>query len=157
MQKPGHLFDWLMNYYALVQLAHFTTLIVAGIAFAVTGELGFPASPPPTGWSQQAFRFLFCTGIVDGLNALTTPFLLWAYLKRKAFLNWLGAANLTIMLYSSILFLAGTWPSGAWQTHSFEYGLLSLVFAPVMLLILLAFSRFLRWSSLLKNTSADRE
>jgi len=156
MQKPRHLFDWLMIYYTLVQLAHFTTLVVAGIAFASTRNLGFPASPPPAGWSAQALRFLLGTGIVDGLNALTTPILLYAYLYRKPFCNWLASVNLTVMLYSSILFLAGTWPSGAWQSHPFEYGLLPLVFAPVILLIVMAFFRLLGRNSLLKSPSSDK-
>ena len=127
----------LVTYYGLLELAHIIVLAWAGLRFLRTGDLGFPAAPPPDGWSPQVVPFLIATAALDALNGMLAWAFVYGYWTRAPWRWWVGGITLTATLYSAIVFCAGTIASGAWQHRPAGY--LSLVAAalPVIALALL--------------------
>lgn len=127
----------LVGYYGLIEAAHIVVLVWAGISLARTGLIGFPAPPPPEGWSSQVQPFLVAAGVVDGANVtIAWPFV-YGYFSRARWRWWVGAVTLTASVYSAIVFVWGTMATGAWGYRPGGYLVLAVVFAPVAALVLL--------------------
>ena len=122
----------LIVYYGILQSAHFLTLLRAGVVLFQTGEMPFPAPSPPEGWSQQAIPFLVGMGIVDAVAIILALIFVYQSIIRKQPRPLLGIISLTIAMASAVLFAVGTFPSGAWATHSLAYGLMVVLFVPVI-------------------------
>jgi|GEM_PF-1194738 len=137
-------FRLLVLYYGALQIVHFCTVAAAGVMIRRSGEMGFPAAPPPEGWSIQVQPFLIGTGLIDAVNAGIALLFVYAFLRQKPWSTWLGASTLTIMLYSAVIFIAVTAPSGAWSAHPVSYLIIGLVFAPVIPLSFLYYRELIR-------------
>jgi hypothetical protein len=129
----------LVAYYGLIEVVHSVVLARAGVEFLASGSVGFPAPPPPGGWSPQATHFLVATGAVDGVNILLALLFVYGYFRRPGWrlLPWLGAVTLTATAYSALVFAYGTIASGAWAHHPAAYLAVTAVFIPVVFLIVL--------------------
>jgi hypothetical protein len=127
----------LVGYYGLIEAAHIAVLVWAGIRLARTGVIGFPAPPPPEGWSLQVQPFLVAAGVVDGANVILAWLFVYGYFARARWRWWVGGITLTAGVYSAIVFVWGTVASGAWGYRPAGYLLLAVVFAPVAALVFL--------------------
>lgn len=126
----------LIYYYATLQTLHLLALLQAGREYLTTGQIGFPAATVTT-WSADAIPFLVGTAILDLLMIPLAWVLVWCLIKRDPRERIVETVALTGSLYSAGIFLLGTWPSGAWQAHPQAYGLLAILFSPVILLVIL--------------------
>lgn len=129
----------LVAYYGLIEVVHSIVLVRAGVEFLGSGSVGFPAPPPPGGWSPQATHFLIATGVVDGVNIVLALLFVYSTFRRPGWrlLPWLGAVTLTATAYSALVFAYGTIASGAWAHHPAAYLAVTAVFIPVVFLIVL--------------------
>lgn len=127
----------LIVYYGILQTAHLVSLIRAGIILLNEGRIAFPASPPAQGWDKQALYFLVGMSIFDTGNILITIIFIYAYFASKEWSSLIGIINLTAMISSGAFFALGTFPSGAWFVHPFEYLLITFLFLPIILLFFL--------------------
>ena len=126
----------LVIYYGILQSFHLVALMWAGVHYYSTGRIGFPA-PAVSEWSPDAARFLIGTAAMD---ILFIPFawgFVWTMLKHHPLERNMEIIALSGSLYSAGLFLIGTLPSGAWQVHPVSYGILVILFAPVVLLTMI--------------------
>jgi hypothetical protein len=140
MRNPYSLYARaLVAYYGLIEVVHSIVLVRAGIEFLASGSVGFPAPPPPGGWSPQATHFLVATGVVDGVNVVLALLFVYGTFRRPGWrlLPWLGAVTLTATAYSALVFAYGTIASGAWAHHLGAYLAVTAVFVPVVFLIVL--------------------
>jgi hypothetical protein len=140
MRNPNSLYARaLVAYYGLIEVVHSIVLIRAGLEFLATGSVGFPAPPPPGGWSAQATHFLIATGAMDGVNIVLAFLFVYGTFRRPGWrlLPWLGAVTLTATACSALVFAYGTVASGAWAHHPGTYLGMTAVFIPVGFLILL--------------------
>ncbi len=119
-------------YYGVLQSAHLLTLIRAGLIILQTGELPFPAPSPTGGWTPQAMPFLVGMGVVDALAISLALVFVYQSIVRKNELPLIGIISMTIAIASAVLFAVGTFPSGAWSAHPLAYGLMVVLFAPVI-------------------------
>lgn len=139
-KNPYHIIaKMLVAYVGLIQIAHFYVLARAAFIFQQTGELTFPALPPPGGWAAQTVPLLMATGVVDAVNVGLILLFVLAYFVGHWWWRPLGILTLSIFFYSSIMYISGTVPSGAWQRHPLEYWSVAAVFVPVFLLMFLFF------------------
>lgn len=138
ISKP---FRYLAGYYGVLQSLHLISLARAGWLLLQTGELPFPAPPPPGGWPQTSLPFLLGMGIAD-LFAIFLG-LLFAYqlLFRRIVQAKLGLISLTAAISSGIVYLVGSLPSGAWEAHLWAYLAVLLLFSPVLPLYFLVIKR----------------
>jgi hypothetical protein len=127
----GKLARLLIAYYGVVEVAHAIALARAGTRLMATGTIGFPAPPPPEGWSPQVIPFLVGTGVVDAINIVAAIAFVYGYFARARWRWGLGAVTLTVTAYSAVIFACGTIASGAWGHNLAEYLSLVIVFAPV--------------------------
>lgn len=119
-------------YYGVLQLTHLGVLVRAGMIYLQTGTLPFPASPPTGGWSSQVLPFLFGLGGVDVAAILlgisfAARMLIWDREARN-----LGLLSLTVAFSSAVVFAVGTILTGAWAAQPIEYGLMVVLFAPLL-------------------------
>jgi hypothetical protein len=127
----------LVAYYGLLEVAHLAVLAWAGLRFLRTGALGFPAAPPPGGWSSQVVPFLVGTAVLDALNVLLAWTFVCGYWIRARWRWWVGGITLTATLYSALVFCAGTIASGAWRHRPAGYFAVVAVALPAIALALL--------------------
>jgi hypothetical protein len=127
----------LVAYYGLLELAHLGVLAWAGLRFLRSGNLGFPAAPPPGGWSEQVVPFMIATAVLDAFNVLLAWAFVYGYWTRACWRWWLGGVTLAATLYSAIVFVAGTVASGAWQHRPAGYLSMVVVALPVIALAIL--------------------
>jgi hypothetical protein len=138
MQGPdGRLARLLVAYYGVVEVTHSFALAWAGIKLILTGRIGFPAPPPPEGWSLQVIPFLVGTGVVDAINVVVAFAFVYGYFTKARWRWGLGTVTLTIAAYSAITFAFGTIASGAWGHNPAGYLSLVAVFTPVAVLTVL--------------------
>jgi len=127
----------LAKYYTILQLFHITFLTRAGIIYLTESRIPFPAQPPPGGWGTETIHFLFGMGVTDGLAAGLTLYAGWKLIRKAIFLSKIWAVSITIAMTSAVIFCFGTLPSGAWQTNTLGYGIVALVFSPLLIFFLI--------------------
>jgi hypothetical protein len=126
----------LVGYYGLIEAAHIVVLVWAGINLARTGVIGFPAAPPPEGWSPQVPPFLVATAVADAVNVALAWLFVYGYFARAHWRWWVGGITLTAAVYSAIVFAWGTIASGAWGYRPVGYLSMAVAFVPVAALVL---------------------
>jgi len=131
-QKDVQFPQTLIGYYGVLQVSHLAALARASVIYVRSGSLPFPASPPTTGWSQQVMPFLLGLGAVDVVAILlgitfAIRTLVWSRFERR-----LGLLSLTVAFSSAAVFAVGTIPAGAWAAHPIEYGLMVVLFIPLL-------------------------
>jgi hypothetical protein len=119
-------------YYAILQLCHLTLLTRAAFMYLSGSHIPFPALPPVGGWAIETIPFLLGMGAVDALAAGLALYGGWILIARGEFLVNLWVISLNIALVSAIIFSFGTIPSGAWGANLLGYGILAIVFAPLL-------------------------
>lgn len=127
----------LITYFGILEVTHLVALVWAGIIFIQTGDIGFPAPAPAGGWTKQAQYFLLANGIVDLINTFIAFVFVIAYFRGKIWCWWLGVISMTLSTYSAVLYTIGTGAANAWQNQPIGYLIVSIVFAPMVLLGLL--------------------
>jgi hypothetical protein len=131
----------LLNYYSLLQFLHILFLSRAGLIFLTQGRIPFPAQPPVTGWEVETIPFLFGMGAVDALAAGLALFAGWKMVKDSEFYQNIWLISICIAATSAIIYCIGTLPSGAWQANPVGYGIVVVVFSPLVILVV----QFLRF------------
>jgi hypothetical protein len=127
----------LVGYYLLLESSHILVILWAGFRFSTTGEIGFPAPPPPGGWPEGVIPWLVGNGLLDLFFAAAGVLFGVRFLRRRgSWFRW-GVISLTGALYSAGIFAIGTIPSGAWTAHPLAYGLLAAAFSPILLILVL--------------------
>ena len=124
-------------YYGVLQSAHLLTLLRASFIILQTGEIPFPALSPPGGWLPQAIPFLVGMGVVDAVAIVLALIFVFQTNIRKNYQPIIGIISMTIAMASAVQFAVGTIPSGAWSAHPLAYGLMVVLFAPVISLYFL--------------------
>ncbi|MGE5352827.1 MAG: hypothetical protein ACM3P0_12140 [Acidobacteriota bacterium] len=125
---------FLVIWYAVFQMAHLTFLLRAAQLFIQYKIFVFPASPPAGGWHWQAGNFLIGMGVMDGLNILLTLAFVWGYFAHSRWRLFAGLLNLSVMMYSAVVFAIGTIADGAWGPNIIEYVAMAVAFTPVVVL-----------------------
>ncbi len=122
----------IVGYYGMLQLAHLAALIRASAIYLQSGSLPFPASPPSGGWSPQVVPFLLGLGAVDVLAILLGIYFAARTLVGGRDVRQLGLLSLTIAFPSALVFAVGTITAGAWAAYPLEYGLMVVLFTPLL-------------------------
>lgn len=125
---------FLVIWYAVFQMAHLTFLLRAAQLLIQYKIFVFPASPPADGWHWQAGNFLIAMGIMDALNIVLTLVFVWGYFANSRWRLIVGLLNLSVMMYSAIVYAIGTITDGAWGPNILEYMAMALTFIPVIVL-----------------------
>jgi len=124
----------LIGYIGIIQIVHFVSLVFAAITYFTTGLIGFPASGPGNGWTEQAIQFLLGCGYTDAGIIVITEYFVLKYLFYNQLSIRLGIGVLTGSISTAIVFAFGTIPSGAWRLHPGTYGSLVILFIPFFIL-----------------------
>ena len=122
----------LSYYYSILQICHLTLLTRATFMYLFRGHIPFPALPPVGGWAIETIPFLLGMGAVDAMAAGLALYGGWILIARGEFLVKLWVISLNIALVSAIIFCFGTIPSGAWEANPLGYGVLAIMFAPLL-------------------------
>jgi heme A synthase len=139
LQPRSRLEKLLVNYYGLLQISHITGLVISGVWWFTTGNLGVLALPPRGGWDDQTIHFLLATGMFDFVVAIGAIVFVYQYRSEEKTSDLLGGASLTGSLYSAVIYAYGTLRSGAWGSHPLTYGLIAIVFTPMVILAIVFF------------------
>ncbi|MBN1755205.1 hypothetical protein JW877_03225 [bacterium] len=131
----------LVGYLGLLQVAHFFVLIRAGIMLFRRGIWGFPASPPPDGWSSQAVFFLIALGIIDGLNAIVSLVFVYLFFKGNTCRLWLGTLTLTAIMITGFTYSLVIIGTGALECYPGQYLGIGLAFLPILILTIIFIGR----------------
>lgn len=123
---------WLIVYYGILQSLHLLTLARAGLILWFSQRTPFPILPPPGGWSSQTMPFLYGLAGMDVLGILLALIFSLHFLFKHKFRPVVGLISMTIFISGAIVFAVGTFPSGAWAAHPIPYGLMVLLFAPII-------------------------
>jgi hypothetical protein len=137
MQIPERrlrLLKYLSIYYAGLQALHLVIIGSGLIRYLREARIGFPAPPPPSGWSSQATAFLIGNGAMDAIIAILSLIYLYTFLTERRGSWLLGLISLTGSICSAVFFAFGTFISGAWAAHPMNYWALVLIFTPIILL-----------------------
>lgn len=129
----------LTGYYGLLQISHLVTLIWAGSVLLRTGQVPFPAQPPPGGWQSQALPFLLAMGVLDAAAAGLGVYFAFSWHSHGRWKARVGLVSTSMALTSAAVFAAGTWAAGVWLQHPFSYFgmlVLSLPVFPLFWLLL---------------------
>jgi hypothetical protein len=140
--KTNKLEKSLIYYYGLLQSAHIIAMVVSGIGWLREGDLGILALPPKGGWSPQGVHFLVGTGLGDFFIAICALFFVVQYNRKQRSAVVLGSVALTGSLYSAVVYAYGTVQSGAWLENPLTYTVMSVLFAPMVILAFLYIGRY---------------
>lgn len=127
-------------YYGLLQSVHLLALLRAGIIFNRTRKLPFPVPPPAEDWDSQTIPFLIAMGLVDGTAIIMALIFSYSAVLGGRMLPQLGIISLTAASASAAIFAIGTYANGAWSAHPRAYGLMVVLFAPLLPLFILLLS-----------------
>jgi hypothetical protein len=133
----GRLARALVAYYGLVEVAHIGVLALAGLHFARTGTIGFPAPPPPGGWNEQLVPFFVAMGAIDAINVGVAWAFVYGYFARTRWRWPVAWVSLSASTYSAAVFAWGTIASGAWGHRPVGYLFVAAAFVPVGVLAVL--------------------
>ncbi|MBN1873977.1 MAG: hypothetical protein JXA33_07090 [Anaerolineae bacterium] len=133
--KNKRLVTFLIAYYGVLEIVHLCILAWAGLQLVRVGEIGFPAPPPPGGWSVQARSFLIATGVADAVNIVLALLFVYGYFTQAPWWRGLGTITLTATAYSGFVFVYGTIATGAWIYHPVVYWGIVSAFVPIILLM----------------------
>lgn len=127
----------LIGYYGLLQSLHLLTLARAGVLILQGNPAPFPILPPPGGWTEQAMAFLFGLAGTDVVGILLGVSFAYRAILKGDFNPRLGILSLTIFITGAIVFGVGTFPSGAWGAYPIAYWVMTALFLPSVLLVVL--------------------
>jgi hypothetical protein len=133
--KDNRLTRLLVTAFGLYQLGHILSNIRGAFIFFDTGQIDFPALPPPGGWSVDMMNVFIDMASMDSLNAVASLIFVWAYFKKKPWRLWLGTLTLTLSVYAAILFNLSAYQAGAWVGGNlWSYILINITYLPVLIL-----------------------
>jgi hypothetical protein len=133
--KDNKLTKFLVACFGLYQLGHLLSNIIGSFTFFSTGEIPFPALPPPGGWSADLRNVFVDMASMDTLNAAVSLVFVWGYYKRKQWRLWLGTITLTLSVYAAILFNLSAYQAGAWVgPNLWSYVFINVTYIPVVVL-----------------------
>jgi hypothetical protein len=122
----------LILYYGILQSVHLLALLRAGYLFSRLNRFPFPAPPPAGGWAPQTVPFLIGMGIVDAVAIILALIFAFTWVTRRKIQTRLGLISLTIAGASAAIFAIGTFASGAWAANPLAYGVMVILFAPLL-------------------------
>lgn len=125
-------FRLLVGYYGILQSFHLLLLTRAGWFVLNNREIPFPAPPPPGGWTASALPFLLGMGFVDLLAIALGLVFGYIFFFRKEIPFTLALISLTGAVSSGIVYLIGTFPSGAWEANPLAYVAVLILFSPIL-------------------------
>jgi len=135
--EENNVFRNLVGFYGFLQTAHLFFLGRAGYILLKTGNVPFPASPPPGGWDTVVIPFLMGMAAADVVAAGMGIYFAYSLICNGKFKPLAGVISLTIALSSAIVFLFGTLPAGAWVHNPISYLIVFLAFSPIVPLYIL--------------------
>jgi len=135
--KDNKVFRYLVGFYGFLQTMHLFFLGRAGFILLKTGNVPFPASPPPGGWDASVIPFLMGMAAADVVAASLGIYFAYSLFIKNKFKPLAGVISLTIALSSAIVYLIGTLPAGAWVYNPISYLIVIMVFSPIIPLYVL--------------------
>ena len=135
--EENKVFRYLVGFYGFLQTMHLFFLGRAGYILLNTGNVPFPASPPPGGWDAVVIPFLMGMAAADVVAAGMGIYFAYSFINNGKFKPLAGVISLTIALSSAIVYLIGTLPSGAWVHNPISYLIVILAFSPIVPLYIL--------------------
>ena len=136
-KKGNNLFRYLVVYYGFLQTMHLFFLGRAGYSLLQTGNVLFPASPPPGGWDAAVIPFLMGMAAADVIAAGIGIYFAYSLFINEKLKPLAGIISLTIALSSAVVYLIGTLPAGAWAHNPISYLIVILAFSPIIPLYVL--------------------
>ena len=130
--EENNVFRYLVGFYGLLQTMHLFFLGRAGYILLKTGNVPFPASPPPGGWDTVVIPFLMGMAATDVVAAGMGIYFAYSLISNGKFKPLAGVISLTITLSSAIVYLIGTLPAGAWVHNPISYLIVILAFSPIV-------------------------
>jgi hypothetical protein len=131
-KKGVKLFKYLAGYYAILQAFHLIFLGRAGLILLQSGRVPFPASPPSGGWHPSVIPFLMGMASADALAAILGIYFSYSLLVKGMLKPLIGIISLTIALSSAVVYLFGTFPTGAWTQNPLSYLVVLGAFSPIL-------------------------
>jgi len=135
--EKNKVFRYLIGFYGFLQTMHLFFLGRAGYILLKTGNVPFPASPPPGGWDPVVIPFLMGMAAADVFAAGIGIYFAYSFYINDKFKPLAGLISLTIALSSAIVYLIGTLPAGAWGYNPISYLIVILAFSPIVPLYVL--------------------
>ena len=71
-------------------------------------------------------------GFTDAILILISEVFVWGFFTNKHWARPLGLTALAGSSATALVFAIGTIPSGAWAVHPVQYGILCVLFAPII-------------------------
>ena len=130
-------FRYLVVFYGFLQTMHLFFLGRAGYFLLKTGNVPFPASPPPGGWDKMVIPFLMGMAAADVVAAGIGIYFAYSLIINEKFKPLAGVILLTIALSSALIYLVGTLPAGAWVYNPISYLIVIVAFSPILPLYVL--------------------
>lgn len=122
----------LIVYYGILQSVHLLALLRAAYLFSRLNRFPFPAPPPTGGWAPQTIPFLIGMGLVDAVAIILALVFVYMWIINRQTPIRLGLISLTIAGASAAIFAIGTFASGAWAANPLAYGVMVILFAPLL-------------------------
>ena len=135
--EENKVFRYLVGFYGFLQSMHLFFLGRAGYILLKTGNVPFPASPPPGGWNTVVIPFLMGMAAADVIAAGMGIYFAYSLISNGKFKPLAGVISLTIAQSSAIVYIIGTLPAGAWVHNPISYLIVILAFSPIVPLYVL--------------------
>jgi hypothetical protein len=135
--EDNKVFRYLVGFYGFLQTMHLFFLGRAGYILLKTGNVPFPAAPPPGGWDTVVIPFLMGMAAADVVAAGMGIYFAYSLFSNDKFKPLTGVISLTIALSSAIVYLIGTLPAGSWVHNPISYLIVILAFSPIVPLYVL--------------------
>lgn len=133
--KRDRFTKFLVVCFGLYQLSHMLSNFRAAWLYTTKGVVGFPALPPPGGWSLDMVHVYMDMASMDTLNAIASLVFVWAFFKAKPWHLWLGIVTLTLSFYAGILFNLTAYQAGAWVGGNLWFYLfINITYIPIAVL-----------------------
>ena len=132
----GKTFKSLVYYLGVLQFLHLLSLLRAGLNYLSDHTIGFPALPPDAGWTQQANWFLLAMGYTDALIIVLSFIFIYGVINDKPWFPTIGLISPSVTMATAFIFIIGTLATGTWFVHPIGYGIIGLLFCPLLFLFL---------------------